>query len=72
MKNNANVENMQESMTVIQAEHCKRRTTDQMKKLKSRYEWVWDPKVTIESWSHSTKSMQKVEGMISAADDEEK
>ena len=59
-------------MTVLQAEHCKRRTTDHMKKLKSRCKWGWDPKVTIKSWSHSTNSMQRAEGMISAADAEEK
>ena len=59
-------------MTVIQAEHCERRTTDQMEKLKSRCEWVWDPKVTIGSWSHSKSSMERMEGMISAADAEEK
>ena len=59
-------------MTVIQARHCERRTTDQMNKLKSRCGWVWDPKVTIESWSHNTNSMQRVEGMLSAPDAEEK
>ena len=59
-------------MTVIQDEYCNRRTSDQIRGLKLRCKWVWDPKVTIENWSHGTNSMQKVVGMISAADAEEK
>ena len=59
-------------MTPAQADNCKDRTTKQIQNLKLQCGWKWDPIVDFGKWSHDTKTMPTMEGMIKRGDIGEK
>ena len=50
-------------MTAAQAVSCYTRTENEMRKLKARCGWSWDPIVKMEAWSRGTDPIRKSKRM---------